>query len=410
MTKTIIILLVLFSLCSGGDNDLCTELMNRDEDERKWFIRKICKQRCQEIKADLKKEFDVRYKQYINDAQYHTKIDEIAIKDNLKKTEYEYEKRFGVSISDFELLTKRIEFYIGGHSTLEFTHYNKSSKYYLSRFSVTKTATGALVKYNRNEFIEPLVMELNINEWMDFIRVLYVSCINRWKKEYDNFFEDSYSPHSSWVGYVKQWKLEIFSLGKNEPDEYYGIKEYPPNWKMLLGTIDTIKSRMYRDAAVKTESQLKTDYQKRFGKPINDLELSTVNVYYKSAGTNGSPIHLLATRTTTGGFVECQLLSNDWFAANLDKNEWLDFIRDLYKSTKGWKNWNDSISFPSFTGFDNIPSSLWSLDTRSLDKQFLGYSGFTASSLTSQPNGKEFIRVMINMAEKVRLKDKLNRK
>jgi hypothetical protein len=430
MTK--IILLVMFLLCCNNareqqyeqnakeptmltevlkayDTVSCAELTDKSEVEEKYPSRRErCDEYCQKVKVQLKGEFDLRYKMLKNDTQYSVNYDKS--KRNGYSEEIWYEKRFGTSISDFERLITHIDFYIGGDGALEFTALF-SYRFSLSLFSVTKTATGAVVKYNRNEFIEPMELELNINEWMDFIRVLYKSCINRWEKEYDKFRSydsDDYFDYYTYGGIpslsllsTRQWKLELYSSDKNEPDECYGFDGYP-NWLILHDAIDTIKSRIYREEAVKIEAQLKINYQTRFGEPITDSELSTMNIsYYSSSGIGGS-IYFFATRTTTGGFVECKLL-NDWFTANINTDEWLDFIRDLYKSTIEWESWNDTFDY-SYGGAGSTIS--WSLVAYALDKSFLSYSGFTTRALESRPNSKEFINVMINMTEKVKMKDK----
>jgi hypothetical protein len=458
MTKTIIILLVLFALCCNTakeqqreqdaqeptmltgllkvyDTVSCPELTDKksEEEEKKPSRRERCDKDkyCLEIKTHLRDEFDVRYKMLKNDAQYHIENDGKAEKDNLKKIESIYEKRFGISISDFERLIKHIDFYIGGYGAFEFTNDN-SDRYSLSLFSVTKTATGAIVKYKRNEFIEPIELELNINEWVDFIRVLYVSCINKWEKEDDDFYVsycDFYNPNKIYRK-QSQWKLEIFSSDKKEPDEYYGIQVYTPNFKMLKEAIDIIKIRMYREAMIKMEPQLKIDYQKRFGEPITYMELSTVHIYYYHYIRTNGTTHFLATRTTSGGFVECQSSNKDWFVADLDKNEWLDFIRALHKNIKVWNEWLDTTDrgFRSAAHINEVKQ--WHLriyplgrvtgyDTNfqpfPLDRWVLPYGGYytrrtAMDRLMEQPFAGEFISLMADMTEKVKMKDKLNRK
>jgi len=107
--------------------------------------------------------------------------------------------------------------------------------------AVTKTATGALVKYDmeqrtfpKNEKLEHLDIELDIGEWQNFARALYKCKINEWEKRYGLYT----SPGDN------IWRLEILSSNKDEPDTFSGKSEYPPNWKKFERVIDDMVEKI----------------------------------------------------------------------------------------------------------------------------------------------------------------------
>ena len=133
---------------------------------------------------------------------------------------FEYKKRFGTNISDFELLTTRVDFSIGGIVD----HDN------LPHIVVSRTATGALAKYvSFKRGIESFKIQLSMVEWLDFIRALCKNKVDKWENYYDYNNSNAFE-----VGRI--WDLKIFSLDNG----YFrsGGGAYPSNWDKFIKVID----------------------------------------------------------------------------------------------------------------------------------------------------------------------------
>jgi len=257
---------------------------------------------------------------------YHTKEEETKLKAGNEKIKAEYQKKFGEPISSNELSTIRVNFW--------------TEDYYTERtyFSVARTTSGAIVKYRPLNNTKLFTIELDLGEWLDFVRALHKCNINKWEKKYGGYFENSE---------VHEWDLAILSLDKNELKSI-GYSVYPSNWDEFKKTIDNIKTKVRKDAATEElENKLKTEYEKKYGK-ITDFELFAEQaIFYWSAQV---PQTISVARTKTGAVVKYYLDSEynldygysskepEDLSLELDMGEWLDFMRALYKNrVNEWK-------------------------------------------------------------------------
>jgi hypothetical protein len=98
-----------------------------------------------------------------------------------------------------------------------------------------------------------------------------------------------------------------------------------------------------KEAEIELENKLKAEYEKKFGEQISDFELSITNIYLEE---KEDLVYLsYFNRTTTGMSVINILYGEDLeFEQEYNIGEWLDFIRALYKCciTKWEKRFNGS--------------------------------------------------------------------
>jgi len=160
------------------------------------------------------------------EAPYLSREEEVELKINLKT---EYEKKFGKQISDFELSVASVSLKSVGYV---------DNRY---RISVIRTTTGAIVKYLTFEFHphgsirKRSGIKLNMEEWLDFLNVLYKCRINEWEKKYTG--RGILDGHG--------WSLAIlFSVEDNYELNISGYAAYPPNWDKFMKIMDGIKAKM----------------------------------------------------------------------------------------------------------------------------------------------------------------------
>jgi hypothetical protein len=139
------------------------------------------------------------------------------------KLKTEYEKRFGMPISGFELSTRGIDF----------SYYNEAPLIF--RFSVTRATTGIFIeKYADNERTLRDI-ELDMEDWLDFINALRKSNVNEWEKEYRYKYKDT--------GILERWFLTIHSSYEDKL-KFSGICGYPPNWDEFIKAIDDFVAKI----------------------------------------------------------------------------------------------------------------------------------------------------------------------
>lgn len=243
--KIIVLVAVMFLSCYG-------QLLPKEErggmDSSKWAklmaeVEEIRKLRLEEYKVSYKERFNREVPDweqagistirsalksaFLTDVPYLTKEEEEIIKNESEKIKSEYKKRFGESISDFELSTTRVCFRIGG----------AVGAGDLPHILVSRTATGTLAKYvsfeNEEESFE---IQLSIGEWLDFIRALYKNKVDKWETHYT-------TEYLSLDGIV--WSLQIFSLDNG----YFssgGSNAYPLNWDIFIKIMDDMEAKIKR--------------------------------------------------------------------------------------------------------------------------------------------------------------------
>jgi hypothetical protein len=145
-----------------------------------------------------------------------------------EKIKIEYEKKFGIPISNFELSIKKVRY----------RNIQKKS----SLISVSKTTTGALAEH-RGVWTKYIPIELSSEEWLDFINALYKSHVNEWERVYD-VTEVTFGGSLTLTGWL--WNLEIFTSDKDSL-ESCGAYLYPPDWDKFIKIMEDMKERVKKD-------------------------------------------------------------------------------------------------------------------------------------------------------------------
>jgi len=177
---------------------------------------------------------------------YHTKEEEIKLKKENEKIKIEYQKKFGEPITSYELSTIRVNLVTMDDNIIDQTF-----------LSIHRTTSGAIVKYRPKNEQKLFTIELNMDEWLDFVRALYKCRINEWNKKYGerDILKD-------------ELNLRIYSLDKNlfdisvfafsepsNPSKSSGRRggrisvpdnTYPPNWKEFKKIIDDMVAKIKR--------------------------------------------------------------------------------------------------------------------------------------------------------------------
>jgi len=141
-----------------------------------------------------------------------------------------YQKKYGEPITEFELLTKKIDF----------TFEKKNIELY--SISIRRTES-VFVPLNTNVAYIIIKEKHSLEEWFDFIRALRKCSIYEWKKIYG----------TTKKGYAIEWKLTIYQKDEKKDEkegpnykfiEHRGFDAYPENWKEFEKIIDDIKTRI----------------------------------------------------------------------------------------------------------------------------------------------------------------------
>ena len=177
------------------------------------------------------------------------------------KLKAEYEKTNGTFLTDFELSIAYIDFlfketdYINakpddcGTTSNSFASscIQRETKDTYFRFSVTRTIKGARVEYclsdDKTGKLEQIKAELNIDEWIAFIKTLSKYRINEWEKNYANDSRFGFNYNGQYYIPSNSWHLKIFSLDKEIlASRGYTDNKHPPNWKEFRKLVDdTVK-------------------------------------------------------------------------------------------------------------------------------------------------------------------------
>jgi hypothetical protein len=266
---------------------------------------------------------------------------------------------------------------------------------------VERTAKGAIVKYVNHYFrLSKIEAELNAEEWQNFIEAMRKLSINKWERDYGSKTENSEK-------YGKNWYLEI-SGENNARLKYKGYNRYPPNFEELEKLMDNMLAKMKKKLEMPTETNLKAEYEKKFKEPISDFELSTMSVEFdfkgpKHAWVGGKEVELSVYRTQTGANASYEGYTTKRYyvrrGLELSIEEWLDFIRALYKLRVN--EWNVDEWKEKYGDSKNIES--WNLKILSSNKN---EPDSFEDKTTFPPNWKEFKKLIDDMAAKVKKKGK----
>jgi hypothetical protein len=169
------------------------------------------------IKAKIKKDFATE--------QLEAKLAEEYEKKFITRTAFGVHL-YGEPITNFELSTDEVVF--------------KSHDQVPLAISVTRTATGAIVKYYLDGYPSGKMgrahfsIELDIGEWLDFMKDLHECSINEWGKRSYECRGDRCSGHYTTSS---RWGLSVFSLDRKIFKESNGYA-YPMNWVNFKKAMD----------------------------------------------------------------------------------------------------------------------------------------------------------------------------
>ncbi|MCL2208378.1 MAG: hypothetical protein FWB90_09870 [Fibromonadales bacterium] len=289
------------------------------------------------------------------------------------KLKAEYEKKFGVPISDFELSITNIKYLT-----------RVAYPYSPILISATRTATGAIVKYGKNE----LEIELDIGEWLDFINALH-KCKIKEKKNIGSYSELSRED--------RELKIQFLS----SEELVFAFQIYWKDWSDVIKTMDAMVAKIIKDGKPKLEAKLKSEYEKRFGAPISDFELSISHIFFYSPRKSLPILRMNATRTVNGALITYYVdyerrnttgfYDESRFGFNvdleLDIGKWLDFVNALNKCNVG--KWEKDKNEKGF--------NWWRLRISSLDKEIFTFEEVPV-------NWDEFIKIIESFGVKAREK------
>jgi len=279
-----------------------------------------------------------------------------------------YQKKYGEPITGFELSAKSI-FY-------EHSYFSNTHGKIVSSISVTRTAAEAIAtvteKVNKKKTEHHL--KLNLEEWLDFIRILSKLRFDEWEEVYYPYEpKDDRERLLLWdaMAFAGDWTVKIIysdtfkSSGRRNA--------HPSNFNEFQEAMRNMEEKV-KETPI--ENKLKTEYEKKFGMPISDIELSTRKVRFEFGKYINYPNIFYATRTATGGFVTYGPRNGKLSKVELNTEGWIDFIRALYKCrVNEWnreygnrlsdynENWNLDIFYSNdiapkfFNGYDTYPSN-----------------------------------------------------
>jgi hypothetical protein len=319
------------------------------------------------------------------------------------KLRIEYEKRFGTPITDFELSTKSVEY--------RYRLLSSTDDY--PEISITRTATGAIAKY-KNDALE---LELSIGEWLDFVNALH-KCDIKGKNNYSTNYKDYIIYNNCYINFnCHNRGLKILSSSSEELKFIFSRQYDYSDWADFIKLIETMITRVKKEGSAKLEAKLKAEYEKRFGMPMTDFELSIEKVNFQYyLGKSPYRLVITATRTTRGARIK--YFSYEKNLADLDVEldlefdigEWLDIVNALRKcridkwKTRDWKtkyrdNWHKE-------GFVR-----WNLNVDLLNKDSF-YENWLSFNYGNgyPPNWDEFKKTMDDLAEKIREKAEISKK
>jgi hypothetical protein len=327
------------------------------------------------------------------------------------KLRMEYEKRFGTPITDFELSTKSVEYrYLQMSSTDDYPE-----------ISITRTATGAIAKYKN----DALNLELGIGEWLDFVNALHKCGLKGKNKYYENGEYFDYDGYHNRKGR----NLKILSSSSEELQFEFNQEYHYSDWADFLKVIEAMILRIKKEGSAKLEAKLKAEYEKRFGMPMTDFELSIDEVHFQYSPPDKMlrSVTIVATRTAEGGaYMKYSIKDYDEPALNLnldlefDIGEWIDIVSTLrrcridewinkYRKIKVYRYWRKTVHDNRYENFD-----LWNLFVNLLNKDGIYFDDDHWFSFNMgngyPPNWVSFREAMEGIAEKIREKAEISNK
>jgi len=213
---------------------------------------------------------------------------------------------------EFERLTNNVRFSVSKG------HWYRGPGFPATFVSIYKTQTGINALYKPWRSGEFMRAELSIEEWQSFLKSLY-KYLNKdfgnenWKDEYEKG-EKTVFTRTFEAYYSREFSPDISLDWKAAPFDWDGVE------KLMTNMAATIMERSEKPF----EDELKAEYQKKFGEPISDFELSTRMV---SFWIEKNSCYSFVFLDEIGGLAEECNIRKD-----ISISEWLDFVRALYKN------------------------------------------------------------------------------
>ncbi|MDR1829167.1 MAG: hypothetical protein LBQ76_00180 [Candidatus Fibromonas sp.] len=237
---------------------------------------------------------------------------------------------------------------------------------YPSDISVSKTATGAVAKFemtaNKRNSVA-LETNLSEEEWQNFANTIQRLGVTEWERIYRK-------TRQRW----REWEVKILLPDGTEYNSS-GYSVYPPDWEEFMKLMTGIKKRTSQEL----ESRLQREYEKRFGRPMTERELSTEQVNFYFEMSNKTPIYsisqIIITRTATGAvayYAVDRYRYGPEEGVKLSTEDWLDFINALYKSP--FTNWEKEYGKAKSQTRSNDEYSLYIFSSNNFKPQ--GYFGY----------------------------------
>jgi len=259
--------------------------------------------------------------------------------------------------------------------------------------SVSKTPTGAIIKYQLSAYedksVDTLSANISAEEWQNFINALQEIDVMNWRPFYEK--------KSGIRRFLPNWKVEMFLPGVPDSavfkSEGYLVPHFPYNWNKFVDLMEGLKKKSTQDL----ENKLKTEYEKRFKKPITEQELSTEKVYFYLELLNKTQINsesrITITRTADGAATHYDY-SPHKMGEKFSTEEWLDFINALYSTS--FMQWDEEYGKERETGQKNDTYKLVVYNSNSLKtKTFSGANKYPQ-------NWDKFMKVINDMRAKAK--------
>jgi len=221
---------------------------------------------------------------------------------------------------DFERLTTVVSF------TVCKGRWVRGPGFPLTDVDIYKTQAGAIAKYRPWHSSEFMRIELSEEEWQSFVKSLY-KYLNKdfgykdWKNEYKK------GEHYS---IIFTQAFDVSYPNEFEPSKLREWKTGPSDWDGVEKLMSDMVAKIRERSAIPFEDELKAEYQKRFGEPISDFELSTRIVSFwteKDSCHTFNNETVSVFKTESGAHAETCNIEVD-----ISIGEWLDFVRALYKN------------------------------------------------------------------------------
>jgi hypothetical protein len=304
-----------------------------------------------------------------------------------------YQKKYGEPITDFELSARFVYFRTTTNTdaydiTLRRTSSGASCKSAKimgkDLIRIEEPYAGDLTAQNKT--VRTAKEEIGMEEWLDFMRGISKSGIDRWERRYGEQQVNYENRVMAW-----NWTIQIVSL---HGDKFYtssgSIHRHPENWADVDRIMGAMNSKIFYKAEAnwearekktaakrkEAEARLGAEYQKRFGEPITGRELSARRIDFdfgKGKQYSITPLtvyRLFISRDSVETYAKAKArlykdtaMSARWVDAELSMGEWLDFVRALHKTR--FYEWEKKLR-----GKSHCSDTSWKVDIKYLDKKY----------------------------------------